>query len=323
MGLGPIPATRKALARAGIALADLDLVEINEAFAAQAIACMRELAFDVERTNVNGGAIALGHPLGASGARIATTLLHELRRRGGRYGLGDDVHRRRPGHRNGFRACRVEGSDMTTTSTSTAAKTQLLIGGAWRDAADGGVYEDFNPATGAKLADVADATRDDVEAAVAAARRAFDAGKWPTMAASRRAKIVYKLAQLIAERAAEIAMLEVRDNGKTIATAKGEIGAIVDCFEFYAGAATKNYGETLPPPLPTYLANTRARAGRRRRRDRAVELSVAARVVESCAGAGCRLHDRAQAVVGDAAHARSSWVSSRSKPAFPKACSTS
>jgi 3-oxoadipyl-CoA thiolase len=87
MGLGPIPATRKALARTGIALTDLDLVEINEAFAAQAIACMRELAFDVERTNVNGGAIALGHPLGASGARIATTLLHELRRREGRYAL--------------------------------------------------------------------------------------------------------------------------------------------------------------------------------------------------------------------------------------------
>jgi acyl-CoA reductase-like NAD-dependent aldehyde dehydrogenase len=142
------------------------------------------------------------------------------------------------------------------TTTSTATKTQLLIGSEWRDATDGSLYENFNPATGAKIADVADATRDDVEAAVAAARRAFDAGRWPTMAASRRAKIVYKLAQLIAERAAEIAMLEVRDNGKTIATAKGEIGAIVDCFEFYAGAATKNYGETLPPPLPTYLAYT-------------------------------------------------------------------
>jgi acyl-CoA reductase-like NAD-dependent aldehyde dehydrogenase len=76
------------------------------------------------------------------------------------------------------------------------------------------------------------------------------------MAASRRAKIVYKIAQLIAERAADLALCEVRDNGKTIATAKGELGAIVDCFEFYAGAATKNYGDTLPPPLPTYLANT-------------------------------------------------------------------
>ncbi len=143
---------------------------------------------------------------------------------------------------------------MSTTSTVT--KTQLLIGAGWRDASDAGLYENFNPATGAKIADVADATREDIDAAVAAARRAFDVGRWQTMAASRRAKIVYKIAQLIGERAAEIALLEVRDNGKTIATAKGEVGAIVDCFEFYAGAATKNYGETLPPPLPTYLANT-------------------------------------------------------------------
>ncbi len=87
MGLGPIPATRKALSRLGLAVKNLDLIEINEAFAAQAIACMRDLEFDPARTNVNGGAIALGHPLGASGARIATTLLHELQRRGGRYGL--------------------------------------------------------------------------------------------------------------------------------------------------------------------------------------------------------------------------------------------
>ncbi|MBV9718569.1 MAG: aldehyde dehydrogenase [Candidatus Eremiobacteraeota bacterium] len=134
--------------------------------------------------------------------------------------------------------------------------TQLCIGAHNRDASDGGVYEDRNPATGAKIADVADATRDDVDAAVAAARHAFDTGRWPTMAASRRAKIMYKLAQLIAERAADLALIEVRDNGKTISTAKGELSAIVDTFEFYAGAATKNYGETLPPPIPTYLANT-------------------------------------------------------------------
>jgi acetyl-CoA acetyltransferase family protein len=87
MGLGPIPATQRALARAGLAVSSLDLVEINEAFASQAIACMREIGFDSGSTNPNGGAIALGHPLGASGARIATTLLHELRRRNGRYGL--------------------------------------------------------------------------------------------------------------------------------------------------------------------------------------------------------------------------------------------
>ncbi|MGA7356903.1 MAG: aldehyde dehydrogenase family protein [Candidatus Cybelea sp.] len=143
---------------------------------------------------------------------------------------------------------------MSTTSTMT--KTELLVGGQWRDASDGGTYDDFNPATGTKIAAVADATHEDVDAAVTAARQAFDAGKWPTMAASRRAKIIYKLAQRIAERAGELALIEVRDNGKTISTAKGELSAIVDTFEFYAGAATKNYGETLPPPIPTYLANT-------------------------------------------------------------------
>lgn len=87
MGLGPIPASRKALERAGLKTDDLDLIELNEAFAAQSIPCMRELGLDDERVNVNGGAIALGHPLGASGARLVTTLTHELGRRSGRYGL--------------------------------------------------------------------------------------------------------------------------------------------------------------------------------------------------------------------------------------------
>ena len=87
MGLGPIPASRKALARAGLSIADMDLIEINEAFASQTLYCARELEIDQDKLNVNGGAIALGHPLGASGGRILATLLHELRRRGGRYGL--------------------------------------------------------------------------------------------------------------------------------------------------------------------------------------------------------------------------------------------
>jgi 3-oxoadipyl-CoA thiolase len=87
MGLGPIPATRKALDRAGIGVADLDLVELNEAFASQSIACVRELGLDPAKVNVDGGAIALGHPLGASGGRLVTTLVHGLRRTGGRYGL--------------------------------------------------------------------------------------------------------------------------------------------------------------------------------------------------------------------------------------------
>ena len=87
MGVGPVPAVRSALASAGLSVADIDLVELNEAFAAQVLASMRELGFDHDRLNVNGGAIALGHPLGCSGARLIGTLAHELRRRGGRYGV--------------------------------------------------------------------------------------------------------------------------------------------------------------------------------------------------------------------------------------------
>jgi 3-oxoadipyl-CoA thiolase len=87
MGIGPVPAVRKLLERTGIDVADLDLVELNEAFASQSLVVIRELGLDPERVNVNGGAIALGHPLGMSGARLVVTLLHELRRRGGRYGL--------------------------------------------------------------------------------------------------------------------------------------------------------------------------------------------------------------------------------------------
>jgi 3-oxoadipyl-CoA thiolase len=87
MGIGPIPAVRKLLERAGVAIGDVDLVELNEAFAAQSIPVIRELGLDPEIVNVNGGAIALGHPLGMSGARLVVQLLHELRRRGGRYGL--------------------------------------------------------------------------------------------------------------------------------------------------------------------------------------------------------------------------------------------
>jgi 3-oxoadipyl-CoA thiolase len=87
MGIGPVPATRKALERAGIGVEDLDLIELNEAFASQSLACIDELGLDPVRVNVNGGAIALGHPLGMSGGRLITMLTHELRRTGGRYGL--------------------------------------------------------------------------------------------------------------------------------------------------------------------------------------------------------------------------------------------
>ena len=87
MGIGPVPASKKALERANLNVSDLDLIELNEAFASQSIACIHDLGLDLEKVNVNGGAIALGHPLGCSGVRISTTLLHELRRRKGKYGL--------------------------------------------------------------------------------------------------------------------------------------------------------------------------------------------------------------------------------------------
>ncbi|MBZ0252869.1 MAG: thiolase family protein, partial [Candidatus Methylomirabilis sp.] len=88
MGIGPVPAVRKALKRAGLAVGDIDLVEINEAFASQSLYCLRELGIPEEKANVNGGAIAIGHPLGCSGARILVTLVHEMKRRKSKYGLG-------------------------------------------------------------------------------------------------------------------------------------------------------------------------------------------------------------------------------------------
>jgi len=87
MGIGPVPAIRKLLAQTGLSLADIDLFEINEAFAAQAVYCGRELGVPDDKLNVNGGAIALGHPLGATGAKLSATLIYELRRRGGRLGV--------------------------------------------------------------------------------------------------------------------------------------------------------------------------------------------------------------------------------------------
>jgi acetyl-CoA C-acetyltransferase len=87
MGIGPVPATKKALERSGLQVGDLDLIELNEAFASQSIACIHDLGLDLEKVNVNGGAIALGHPLGCSGVRISTTLLHEMKRRKSKYGL--------------------------------------------------------------------------------------------------------------------------------------------------------------------------------------------------------------------------------------------
>ena len=104
MGMGPAPATRAVLKRAGLTLDDLDLIEVNEAFAAQYLAVEKELGLDRERVNVNGGAIALGHPLGVTGTRLLLTLLLELRRRGRTRGSGDRLHRRRAGDRGDRRS---------------------------------------------------------------------------------------------------------------------------------------------------------------------------------------------------------------------------
>ncbi len=104
MGIGPVPAVRKVLERADLTIADVDLFELNEAFAAQSVAVVRELGLDPAKVNVNGGAIALGHPIGASGARVLTTLVYALRARELRYGDRVAVHRRRHGHRHGGRS---------------------------------------------------------------------------------------------------------------------------------------------------------------------------------------------------------------------------
>ena len=103
MGIGPVPAVRKALEKAALGADAIDLFELNEAFAAQSLAVLRELKLDAEKVNVLGGAIALGHPIGASGARILVTLVHALRARGLRYGVAGPLHRRRPGRGHGRR----------------------------------------------------------------------------------------------------------------------------------------------------------------------------------------------------------------------------
>ena len=114
MGMGPVPAVRLALSRAGLAVDDIDLFELNEAFAAQSVAVSRELALDAAKVNVHGGAIALGHPIGASGARVLTTLLYALRARKRRYGVGLALHRRRHGHRDGGRGAAAEVICLTS-----------------------------------------------------------------------------------------------------------------------------------------------------------------------------------------------------------------
>ena len=117
MGTGPIPASRMALKKAGWTVDDLDLVEANEAFAAQACAVNKDLGWDTGKVNVNGGAIALGHPIGASGARVLVTLLYEMQQRDAQEGPRDAVHRRRHGHRDVRRARLIAGCRTWTGSS--------------------------------------------------------------------------------------------------------------------------------------------------------------------------------------------------------------
>ena len=117
---GVIPATEKVLARAGLTLADIDLFEVNEAFAPVVLAWARDTGADLAKTNVNGGAIAIGHPLGASGARIMTTMVNALEQRGGRYALADDVRGRRHGQRHHHRTALIADTALDSVVTGRA-----------------------------------------------------------------------------------------------------------------------------------------------------------------------------------------------------------
>src|SRR5262249_7038316 len=128
----------------------------------------------------------------------------------------------------------------------TLTTEDLIIGGKRMPAAEGRTYDTLNPATGEVLARVADAGPEDVNRAVDAARKAFDEGPWPRLAAPRRARVLYKVAALITERTNELATLESQNCGKTIRDATAEVKGIAMCFEYYAGAVTKLMGETIP-----------------------------------------------------------------------------
>lgn len=131
-----------------------------------------------------------------------------------------------------------------------AGAQQFVIDGKRVPSASGQTYETINPATGEALAQVAEAGLEDVERAVSAARRAFDDGPWPTMPASQRARVLFKMAELIRERVDTLAELETRNSGKIISDSRGEVLGAAACFEYYGGAATKIFGETIPTTAP-------------------------------------------------------------------------
>ena len=139
-------------------------------------------------------------------------------------------------------------ADTQTASGTERKLWKLLINGNQVDAVSGETFDVINPATNETLASVAKAGREDVDLAVAAAREAFDKGKWVRMGAARRASILYKVAQIMRDRSNEIAHLEVTNNGKAIGQAKAELSQAIEDFEFFAGAATKITGKTIPVP---------------------------------------------------------------------------
>ncbi len=139
-------------------------------------------------------------------------------------------------------------ADTQTETATTRTTWQLLINGKQVDAVAGETFDVINPATNEHLATVAKAGRADVDAAVVAAREAFERGKWSRMGAARRASLLYKVAEIMRSRSEEIAHLEVSNNGKAIAQAKGELSQAIEDFEFFAGAATKITGKTIPVP---------------------------------------------------------------------------
>ena len=130
----------------------------------------------------------------------------------------------------------------------------LLIAGKREFALDGGTFDTYNPATGEVIARVAEAGAEDVDRAVSAARRSFDSGKWPSMLASRRGRILAKAASAIRARTDELAALETRNGGKTISDARGEVLGAAACFDYYAGASTRMMGETIPVSAPAWTS---------------------------------------------------------------------
>ena len=224
MGLGPVLATNNLLARYGKKMEDFAVVELNEAFAVQALACMNELKLDEEKVNPNGGAIALGHPLGCSGARILTTLVHILKNENLEEGPRYDVYRGRS-RRGPF------------CQENPMREYKLFIDGAWRESSDGSTFTSRNPANGEAVAECHFPSQKDIDDAALAAHRAFYDPKWSAMAQEDRAGLLFAIADKIKERKRELIELEVLDSGSTLRKAKADIHNTAAFFKVMGKAA--------------------------------------------------------------------------------------